>query len=855
LTKKIHYYRPQRTSPQSLEAIFVAREHILQEILGRLEQWRPGASRQHFLLIGPRGIGKTHVLSLVAHRISLSPRLNRLWLPLVFPEEAYRITKISDLLLQALGILCEETKDKEVTALYNQVRCDDDDVRVTDLVLDGFRKFSRQKGIGFLFLIENVNRILEQQIKDKSQVHLLRKILIEEEWIVTLCTSPTYLDAVVKEDEPLFEFFQVRFLAELSSAEQLEMLRKLAAHENNQAFRDYLQKYRSRLQALYHFTGGNPRLTIMLYDLVSYQAITDVQEELDGLLNEITPFYQGRMKDIGEQEGKIIETMALLAEGCTPTELAREARMEAKLVRAYLGRLEKAGYVRREERKEKKTVYIIPERLFRIWHQMNHSRASRGLISYLLEFFSTWYQTKEERDETWNDILGKMKAAADGDDERHENLSEYMNYIIAVSEGSERFEREFDMLRGVSLPKGMAVVEEELMRLDALYGTDWNYYIQKGYFYAKDLNRPDEALNAFHEASHLNPKDVIPLFNQALTLELLERKKEAKELYSKTAALILNQAGTNRIDSAETFDALLTVLRDSQNKQAVRIASYILGNCGDHKIAESIIRILEGSSDHWRCQYCITATGFLKYQPAVPVLLKYLENSRNNIRGSAATALGNIGSEKAVDSLIQALSDEARDVRGSAATALGNIGSEKAVDSLIMALSDKARDVRGSAASALGKIGSEKAVDSLIKALSDEARDVRGSAGIALLRIAAEAPVSNLEQVIDQIFRHLKETEPQAVTYILRFFLRGTFHFADVKIIHSALDSAKTYFNPDESFYSPYENALEYLESAKNTAILDRQHPEMRDAIQLLVNLFEEKTKDRPHPQKALRVT
>ena len=333
-----------------------------------------------------------------------------------------------------------------------------------------------------------------------------------------------------------------------------------------------------------------------------------------------------------------------------------------------------------------------------------------------------------------------MKAAADGDDERHEDLSEYMNYIIAVSEGSERFEREFDMLRDLSLPKGMAVVEEELMRLDALYGTDWNYYIQKGYFYAKDLEQPDGALNAFKRASILNPRDVIPIFNQALTLELLGRGEKARALYSKTASLLINQAGTNRIDSAETFDALLTVLRDSQNKQAVRIAAYILGNCGDHKIAESIIRILEGSSDHWCGQQFITAIGFLKYQPAVPVLLNYLENSRNNIRGSAATALGKIGSEKAVESLIQALSDKANNVRGSAATALG-------------------------------KIGSEKAVESLINALNDEANNVRGSAAIALLRIAAEAPVSNLEQVIDKIFRHLKEREPQTLTYILRLFL------------------------------------------------------------------------------------
>ncbi|NIM18596.1 MAG: hypothetical protein GTO45_42010 [Candidatus Aminicenantes bacterium] len=424
MVKKILHYRPQRTSPQSLEAILVAREHLLQGILERLAQWQPGVSRQHYLLIGPRGIGKTHVLILIAYRVSNTTQLNAKWFPIVFPEESYSITRISDLLLEALNILANGTGDKELNNVYSRVRYDSDDARVTDLVLDAFRKFHRSRKTGLLFLIENINRILERQIKDKSQVHLLRKILIEEEWLVTVCTSPTYLDAVTKEDEPLFEFFQVHFLAELSQREQLEMLQKLAAYEDNKDFQAYLEEYRSRLQALYHFTGGNPRLTIMLYDLVSYQAITDIQTELTQLLDKITPFYQDRMKDIGEQEGKIIETMALLPEGCTPTELAKEARMEAKTVRTVVSRLEKAGYVRKEQRRQKKTVYIIPERLFRIWHQMNHSRASRGLILYLLEFFSTWYQTKEERDQVWQDILTKIQEAPDQDDKFKENAAE-----------------------------------------------------------------------------------------------------------------------------------------------------------------------------------------------------------------------------------------------------------------------------------------------------------------------------------------------------------------------------------------------------------------------------------------------
>lgn len=813
MPQKIRHYRPQRSSPESLEAISVAREHLLQEILERLGQWRPGASRQHFLLIGPRGIGKTHVLSLTAHRISIIPHLNKVWFPVVFPEESYNITKISDLLLKALRILVDETGDKEAAGVFQKVRYDADDARVTDLVLDAFRKFHREKGTGFLFLIENVNRILEQQIKDKTQVHLLRKILTEEDWLVIVCTSPTYLDAVTKEDEPLFEFFQVRFLAELSQKEQLEMLEKLAFYEDNKAFQAYMQKYRSRLLALYHFTGGNPRLTIMLYDLVSYQAITDVQEELERLLDKITPFYQDRMKDIGEQEGKLVETMALLAEGSTPTELAMESRMEAKTVRTVLGRLEKAGYVRREQRRHKKTVYIIPERLFRIWHQMNHSRAGRGLISYLLEFFSTWYQTKEERDEVWNDILKEMEKVGDGDDDYNDDLNEYINYLIVVSEGSERIEREFDLLRKLTLPKGEDAIESKLKELDTSYETDGNYYIHKGYFYAKDLKQHEFALSAFRKASQLRPTDVVPIFNQALTFEILKREEKADAMYLKAAGLLTNR--TDRIDSFETLNALLSVLRDGQNSYASMIASRIIGKFADDKISDEIISILKHSREDWRRQYCITALGLLNALQTVPLFLNYLNDSKNNIRGSAATALGRIGSEKAVELLIKTLQDEAN-------------------------------DVRGSAASALGRIGSEKAIEPLIKALQDEARNVRGSAILALERFTTEMRIFHLDKVIDKIMENLTSGPGKINPSVVRYLIKAAYQSADLEIISSAIESAKKYLELDDFFYLPYEIAFDYIKSNYDPAVIDRQHPEMRDAVQLLVGIFQkgEKEKD-----------
>ncbi|RJP18479.1 MAG: hypothetical protein C4527_28955 [Candidatus Omnitrophota bacterium] len=452
----IHLYRPQRSAAEDLEAILVAREPLIQSILEPLQRWKTGMSRQHHLFIGPRGMGKTFLLKVLQNRIVTNAELNQKWRPVVLAEESYAITSVSDLIIEALRILADETGEENLNAVYRQVKYDDNDARAIDLSLDAFRRFHQTSNRAIVLMVENLNRLLERQVKRKNDIHTLRRILIEEEWLVLFATSPTYLNAVTEPDEPFFEFFQVHFLAELNPEEQRTMFQKLVELNGNVAAKEYLDQHGSRLRALYHFTGGNPRLTVMLYDLVANQSITNVKNELDLLLDQITPFYQDRMKEIGEQEAKLLETMALLPEGHTPTELAKEARMPAKNVRALLTRLERAGYVRREPRRKKRTIYMIPERMFRIWHQMNHSRAEKGKVLYLLEFFRCWYATREERDEIWNNTIpeivdsyvGKVKVGEMVNLSKNvERKLDFLDYILMIADSHENFMRTLAFLQ------------------------------------------------------------------------------------------------------------------------------------------------------------------------------------------------------------------------------------------------------------------------------------------------------------------------------------------------------------------------------------------------------------------------
>ncbi|OQY00459.1 MAG: hypothetical protein B6I26_07755 [Desulfobacteraceae bacterium 4572_130] len=926
MTQKIPLYRPQQIDSNVLESILVAREPLVKKILTGLKNCKNSISRQHYLFIGPRGIGKTFLTQIVKNRIIKDAGLNKQWHTITFPEEFYKLSSVADILLEALKILSEELKDKFLNQIYDDIQYNDDNEQVVDISLDAFRKFCLKSNKKILLIIENVNRIFEKQIKAKTEIHLLRKILMEENWLITLFTSPTYLNAVTKPEEPFFEFFNVSLIKDLTQNEQFQMLEKISELNKNKVVKKHLYNVRSRISAIYHFTGGNPRLAVMLYDLVSNKNISGIKLEIEFLLDQITPFYQDRMNDISHQEGEILETMALMSEGCTPSELSKKLRMESKKVRSILSRLDNSGYVRREKRQNKKTIYIIPERFFRIWHQMNHSRAARGQIQYLLEFFSAWYDSEKERDQIWEELNQKLHK---GINEVSEDIDEFMEYVIAVSKEGEKYNREFDRL---SLDLDTDDLILKIVRdIDYKYKSDANYFIHKGFFLGNKLKRHDEAVKAFKEACSLDNTNVVAIFNKALALEKLGQKELAQKGYSKTKNILMN----NEIDSSKIINAkqvLLKILKKETNHDAMRITAYIISQSKDENMVRELVDFLNTTKEIWRKQYFIIVLGKIGSEKEIDLLIQCLNDTPSNVRGSAATALGNIGSETAVNSLIQCLNDTANYVRGSAATALGKIGSETAVEPLIRLLNDKAIVNRGSAATALGKIGSETAVNSLIQSLNDTANNVRGSAATALGKIGSETAVNSLiqslndtadnvrwsaatalgrigsEKAIDSLIQCLNDTandvrgsaatalgkigSERAVKLLIKklyddktsvgqsaviaialsklvikknksvlgiidiiigywenpskktihYLLKGVFYSGNIKIIQKALKAAEKKIEQKKislNFFTPYKVALDYLKSNKNALILKRQHPEMRDAVILLIKIFD----------------
>ena len=139
----------------------------------------------------------------------------------------------------------------------------------------------------------------------------------------------------------------------------------------------------------------------------------------------------------------------------------------------------------------------------------------------------------------------------------------------------------------------------------------------------------------------------------------------------------------------------------------------------------------------------------------------------------------------------------------------------------------------------MGRIGSERAVDPLIQCLNDSANNVRKSASVALGRIGLDKPIPELASVIKNIINAIDSMPQEKATSLICQLLQAAFRSADLDTVHESINVVMGRVENAESFCTPFVVALEYLQSDRDPAIIERQHPEMREAVQLLVGAFE----------------
>jgi len=84
----------------------------LHDTLDHLRSAIERRSKHHFLFLGARGIGKTHLLSLIIDEIATDPRLARQMVVARFPEESLGTLSFPDFLLRLVSLLADQLADE-----------------------------------------------------------------------------------------------------------------------------------------------------------------------------------------------------------------------------------------------------------------------------------------------------------------------------------------------------------------------------------------------------------------------------------------------------------------------------------------------------------------------------------------------------------------------------------------------------------------------------------------------------------------------------------------------------------------------------------------------------------------------
>ena len=376
---------------ESLEAVFVGRDDVMEDVLSRITKSIQGPQKHYILLVGARGSGKTHLLALAYHRLMASFDADGESVAIaLLKEEEWGVASYLDLIVRILRSLAVQTPqlDAEIAAVYDRFSKDPVDAEAFAVRL--LRRHCEGKTL--LLLCENLVDLF-QGLGDEGQKRWRAAIQEDGNWAI-VATTPQLFAALTLQDNPFYGFFTIRRLEEIDFETGIDLLAKKALHEDKSDLADFLRTPlgRARARAVHHLAAGNHRAYVVLFDFLDEESLEDLIGPFMHMVDDLTPYYQDRMRQLPPTQRKIIEFLCLKGTPETVKEISTSCLMSQQTAAKQIGELVTAGFVSRN-RSGRNTFCELSEPLMRICIEVKDNKTQHFRL--FVEVLRHWFTSRE----------------------------------------------------------------------------------------------------------------------------------------------------------------------------------------------------------------------------------------------------------------------------------------------------------------------------------------------------------------------------------------------------------------------------------------------------------------------------
>ncbi|MFO0136260.1 MAG: hypothetical protein ACK56U_21890 [Planctomyces sp.] len=293
-------HHPECMSPEVLTKLLVQHPKLHQQIVSGFVNGLRSGDRLHVLLVGASGIGKTHIVSLICHRLSRQPDLQHITNALP-PADA-------------------------ATAILHRI-------------------VQQLQHRSLLLVHENLH-LLFHSLTDAEQKHW-RAFLQETRRFSTLATAPALFPQISDRNRPCFGFFDIHHLQSLKLAASRQLVLRICRLRKRKNALQILNSPAglARLQAADLLLAGNPRAWVLFAQALTTRTLREFTSLLEQTLDTLTPACLGKLHNLSPQQQQLLLGLCDQSGAKTVQQLAVATGVDERCCSRQLGYLRALAFV------------------------------------------------------------------------------------------------------------------------------------------------------------------------------------------------------------------------------------------------------------------------------------------------------------------------------------------------------------------------------------------------------------------------------------------------------------------------------------------------------------------------------